>query len=522
MTNSNNLRLYTEDDEAFDLPEVEKPVVCVSRLCEAFSAATGTELAWHESPTGALPDETDEVLTLPVSGARSMVGWFSLSTAFLAKDGESTDATAIQTLATDVSKLLEELHVTRAAPRSREAELATGVPFVVRPAEERAELAMRLEAVLRGGAEAVGCHAAALYLLDDATQFLKIRSHWGLDDARFAEPPRPLRGAKADLEALTGHAVVLERPDRFAYWSCPEQYRAAICVPVSTAAVPLGTLWVFAERPQQFSDNQVNLVEIVAGRLAVELEREILLRDALSLKPADDLFDAIAWQRNQWHVPPAIDGWEFTALGGPVHEPTGASLTWHFLEDGSLAFNVARAHESRVAAAQQAAALTAVFRSHQAIRRPVTRLSRAADVVSMLSAGEEMGSACCGTLHPDNGQLELAASVGAEVFLVRPHAWEKIDIPGTALGDEALGRFRKKCAVLHKDDVLLIICGRQRAAAQRVGLIDGAYMAEMLLRHFHLPAMKMQRLIEATLQNNESRWYQPPTVFLARRKTGHA
>lgn len=48
-----------------------------------------------------------------------------------------------------------------------------------------------------------------------------------------------------------------------------------------TATVPVGTLWIFGSQPQDFSDEQVNLIEIVAGRLAAELEREILLRQRI-------------------------------------------------------------------------------------------------------------------------------------------------------------------------------------------------------------------------------------------------
>ena len=45
------------------------------------------------------------------------------------------------------------------------------------------------------GAEAVGCQSAALYLLDDDTSELKMRSCWGLPCDRLAAPARPLRGA---------------------------------------------------------------------------------------------------------------------------------------------------------------------------------------------------------------------------------------------------------------------------------------------------------------------------------------
>lgn len=111
--------------------------------------------------------------------------------------------------AASVRDLLAELEGTRTALWQREAELAAGVPVIPR-ADETDHLAERLDAILKGGAEAVECQAAALYLLDETTSHLKLRAAWGLPKSRLLGPARPLRGAVADLEALVGHAVALE------------------------------------------------------------------------------------------------------------------------------------------------------------------------------------------------------------------------------------------------------------------------------------------------------------------------
>src|SRR5262249_30680354 len=155
-------------------------------------------------------------------------------------------------------------------------ELAAGVPVASRQGEEP-HLAERLEAVLKGGAEAVGCQAAGLYLLDEATSELKLRAVWRLPEERLLAPARPLRGAVADLEALVGHAVMLEDTSLLPHWRCPEDFPAAVCVPVSSPSIPLGTLWTFSDRPRDFTPEETNLLEIVAGRLAADLEREMLL-----------------------------------------------------------------------------------------------------------------------------------------------------------------------------------------------------------------------------------------------------
>ena len=114
--------------------------------------------------------------------------------------------------------------------------------------EEEKHLAERLQAALLAGGEAVGCDAAAIYLLDEATTELKLRSSWGLPFDRLTAPARPLQGAVADLEALLGHAVVLNDDNLMATWNAPEDFPAAVCVPVSSPTTLLGTLWVFCKR----------------------------------------------------------------------------------------------------------------------------------------------------------------------------------------------------------------------------------------------------------------------------------
>ena len=86
---------------------------------------------------------------------------------------------AATALATAFCGVVAELDQAQAAVWQREAELAAGVP-ISSQSEPEEHLAGRLEAVLAGGAQAVDCQAAALYLLDEATSQLKLRACWGL------------------------------------------------------------------------------------------------------------------------------------------------------------------------------------------------------------------------------------------------------------------------------------------------------------------------------------------------------
>ena len=183
-------------------------------------------------------------------------------------------------LADLLARLTNELTEARRALRSATAELATSAPTVAYPGRG-AELGERLEAVLRGGAESLDCQAAAMYLLDEPTTELRLRAHWGLPESRLVEPARLLEGATADLEAMLGSAVVLENEQLFDLWRVPEpEFSAAVCVPISGPSTVMGTFWLFSSRPREFSDRDTNLVEILAGRVAIELEREALMRES--------------------------------------------------------------------------------------------------------------------------------------------------------------------------------------------------------------------------------------------------
>ena len=120
-----------------------------------------------------------------------------------------SDSRSVQRLAGSIADVLGELLETRRAVWQREAELAAGVPLVPHREEEK-HLAAHAGGRTKSGREAVGGDAIALYLLDESTSELKLRSAWGLPFDRLVAAARPLQGAIADLEALLGHAVVLD------------------------------------------------------------------------------------------------------------------------------------------------------------------------------------------------------------------------------------------------------------------------------------------------------------------------
>ncbi|MEM6328902.1 MAG: GAF domain-containing protein [Planctomycetota bacterium] len=164
-----------------------------------------------------------------------------------------------------------------AAERGTKANAAAPPVFASPPAADTASRLLhhqRMAAVLRGAVEGFDLTGAELCLLDDTTAELRVAVDFGDGPAAA---PRPLESAEADLAAMAGGAVVLEDEGMVAEWGTPRRCRAAVCVPVASDATIHGTLWLYSAGPRAFSDGHVQLIEIVAGRLAVEIERRALL-----------------------------------------------------------------------------------------------------------------------------------------------------------------------------------------------------------------------------------------------------
>ncbi|MEZ6107957.1 MAG: GAF domain-containing protein [Pirellulaceae bacterium] len=263
------LRLHIEEEET----EVADPVSTLpglSALMDSFASSTGWKLSFQETSSSYDARRVDSQAShLPARG--------KLVIEDMCEQWPAGKATAhrqrCDSLVDSLNFMLEQLTVTREALWRREAELATSVPVITR-GDDTQHVAKRLETSLQAACNGVGAQAAALYVLDDATSQLKMRACWGLPQHRLLEPARPLQGALADLEALLGHAIVLEDCSTTGHWESPEPAESAVCVPVSSATTPLGTLWVFGGEKRDYSSQETNLIEIVAGRIAAELERE--------------------------------------------------------------------------------------------------------------------------------------------------------------------------------------------------------------------------------------------------------
>ncbi|MFI4876090.1 MAG: PP2C family protein-serine/threonine phosphatase [Blastopirellula sp. JB062] len=326
-----------------------------------------------------------------------------------------------------MAQMMSEVQRLRTGLANREAELAAQIP--VSAVEEQSHIAPRLQNVLRGAIENVHASAAAIYMLDDATSELKLRAALNLPPERFLEPARPLGAAIADLEALSGNAVVLEDTAMLPHWRCPENYPSACCIPISTDSTPIGTLWIFSEEYRDFTSEETQTLEIIAGRIASELTLDVLLKEKCDSHQLTQQLSAVAAQQDHQlpHVKPLLEGWDLAGWTQQADQAGGDFHDWSMLDDGALAITVGDADGRQIEAAMMAGQLATAVKSHGRYA-PDARalLNRVNHTFWSTSAGDRFASLSYGVIHPETGLIEIANAGETCGLLITPESCEEL------------------------------------------------------------------------------------------------
>jgi len=497
----NNLKIYSEQPPETVWPGIAD-VTALPEVLDAFRQVTGRPLRYV---SGRAPTTlSDPLWSTPVNpGVGITPGHLILEAG--GSEPVSIDEASARHLATAIGCMLGDTLRLEHSLWEREAELAAGIPLVP-AADEGRQLAIRLESVLMGGAKAIDCQAAALYLLDEGTSQLKLRSCWGLPRKRLAEPARPLRGSVADLEALLGHAVVLEDSTLMEQWRVPEDFPAAVCVPVATATTILGTLWMFATQPRLFTDQQTNIAEIVAGRVAADLERQMLLHEGIvGARLKRQLAAAEQLQRDQLpSVTPHIDGWDVCGWADQADQLGGVFFDWFSLSDGRLAMALGDGSGLAIESALTAAAVKASLRCHGPHERDASRVLIELDRTLWTgSTGGQHAALCYLLLDPASGHFQWSDAGRMGVMTMDSHGIQSFTENGPMLGENPSSGFRQMESELRPDQLLVIategILECTDPHGQRFGEIG---LQEILKAHLSRPAADLATLIRRRVESH--------------------
>jgi phosphoserine phosphatase RsbU/P len=517
------LQLYHDSAPELLQPAIED-IASLPTLLDAFARATGWSLRYVPQPLGDRAVEpASSRPCIPAAGLAT--GHLKLEAGRFESAGAApcVDRDSARCLADAVGDVLGEMLTTRHALWQREAELAAGVPLVP-AADDHQHLAARLEAVLKGGTEAVECQAAALYLLDEATSQLKLRSCWGLPRSRLTAPARPLRGSVADLEALLGSAVVLDDDALMQRWKVPEDCASAVCVPVASPSTILGTLWIFCTTKREFSPAQTNLLEIVAGRLAAELEREMLLREGIDgARLKRQMAAAERWQQDQFpSIAPQVDGWALAGWTAAKQALGGAIFDWFCLPDGRVAtvagVSAGRGIEAALAAASTRAALRAHAQYPHPVHEVVQELNR---TLWTSSAGGQQAALCYGVCDPLHGRLHYASAGQVEMVLIRSDGWQSLSRTSPHVGEHP-DVLVSACQLdlQPREALIVLVSGASGDTTPAQPPLGGADIAAALAGQLHRPAGELILLVRQKLEGRDRPAISGDCALLAVQRTG--
>lgn len=388
------LRLHLGDDAQ---ATHQKRVSSTEQFWSAFSAATGWRIDNRHEDTRVLPAVQMDLMS---SGGDD-------SLPPVVRENAAELAGVAQAMA-------EEIEALQSLVRRQEVELAAQATALYSPS--RAETASdAVHLTLQRAITAVGFDSAAIYLLDDETQFLTTRAVVGLPPDRLGAEPRMLRGSRGDLEAMVQDAVLMEDLSGHAgeTWNPPEPAGAAVCTALYKGDLPIGTLWLFAEKPMPLGEPCSAIAQMASAQITLELSRAAQSRsEQRSRKASQAIADIASWQFSSLpvgnHLAP---GWFVDGMVESSNSWATGWHTWDVLPDGSLMLAMAEASDQRAGGAMIAATARAALAAHSGYRHtPHQMLQRIGDTLWQTNTADQLVSLLYARVDPETGEGEVASA----------------------------------------------------------------------------------------------------------------
>lgn len=467
-----HLKLHTEEaqnenlsNSGFDLPS----------LLTSFTHATG----WVPRPLQGKPHQqfgaTGEEVDLPLKRRVKLVPDEPMDGILDAEDMNGWNITSEDeawALLEQIDGLVKDLKTTERVVERQEAQMATSVGVSIRK-DEGELLTDRLRESLKRAVEQTGSDAAALYLLDDTTSQLKMRCCEGLPTAALSEEPRELRGSMADLEALMGNAVLVEDTRLAKDWNCPQDFAAAMCLPIGTPTMPQGTIWLWSNHLRDFESHDVEVAKSAADKILVDIERSVLAEEVLKNRQVDreldsaSLIQSARLPSNQpLHPDYEIAGWTFQgqSLGGNFHN-------WAMNRRGQVCATVGSALTSGAAGSLVATSIQTVIEACWDSRhKPSQILRKANDLLWQIEEGDWRASLSYLTIHPESGSLEYALIGDIQMLLISPRGARRLRGNPSYLAEQPDTSFHNESVMLEGGELLIVASGNTLGGEDTQGI----------------------------------------------------
>jgi serine phosphatase RsbU (regulator of sigma subunit) len=243
------------------------------------------------------------------------------------------------------------------------------------------------------------------------------------------------------------------------------------------------------------------MLEVVAGRLASDLEREILLQEGTEGKELKRQLDAAERiQRNQLPtIPPMIQGWDLAGWTRQAQSVGGNFYDWFSLPKASVAFAVGDVAGRGIEAAVVASSLKASLRAHGHYHRNADGLLAQVNLNLWTgSAGDQSAALVCGYIEANTDRVRYGTAGRTGLILLRPDRWESLPTDFPPLGQSPESQYRQAQCRLQPGSALVIFSEGLRAALK--GETDQqkeSGLAESVTRRLNLPAKEIAAALRA-------------------------
>ncbi|MFH1418496.1 MAG: SpoIIE family protein phosphatase [Planctomycetota bacterium] len=396
-------------------------------------------------------------------------------------DAMSAAAGFIQQLANTIAKLCYQTHQLR----QRVDELAALHEVGLLLARET-ELQGILDASVRKLVDALGLRAAAIRLLDEDMEELRIAAVAHMSTEYMDTTAAPLRRCPIDGEALTtGRTVFVEdvRTDPRTYFKeslRKEGLVSALVVPLSSDGHRIGVLRAYMGRRYRFTSSDVSLLEAIASQVAAAIANARLRDGAREARKLDrQVKMASEVQRRMIPAsPPVHSCYQFGCVYEPNSQLGGDFYDFVGLPGGDIGIVIADVVGKGVPASLMMASTRSALRSHA---KRVSDIGELMQLVNLRVCHDtlpaEFVTACYVMLSRDGRRLTYCNAGHEPLLLLRRGRIETLDVGGLVLGLAEDATYQWAEAELEAGDLLVLLTD---GLIEAINYGDEAYGRERL------------------------------------------
>lgn len=455
MDSNPNLRIHVEEDLAREERLKQRLQTCCPEaklLAEQFEVTTGWQLNYGVvAPPGDLLSEQNPT---PIFGR------FEISdmSAKWPAGKPTVSRMECEKLLSNINRLMariERLELTQHQTSGTLIEANEDAPLIPTNVSDK------VANLLRFAKDELNAIGAAVYLLDEATTHLRLRSMIApMAFAPEVDSVRTLENSLADLESLIGNKINIQSPEMGETWKIPKPFQYGWCVVLGTTNLPLGTIWLFFSQARTPSVKELEFIDSLNHQLYGEINsrEKPQANDAESALLQQELL--MAARSNDARLPsfsPEVDGWK--VVGWTYRQGYLASTfhDWAITPTGNLSVALGQVGGPMLTAAMTLNNMRSLVSAHRDYRH--TSSSMAAKLNEQIwcqSPGDEMASLIYALIDPETHRVDLVNAGDGGVVFAGPRGVHSIDQFQSPLGIDLETTYSPWDQVLQESETIVL------------------------------------------------------------------